>query len=139
VIPSWREHLLLCQVLNAALLMLFVVHTDTYLNDFSRPLQISDVLYGESGIGTTVSSDPKTVALRKSLLQGDEKLTHAYFSNLLFGEVLAGLLLMARHGWLAMAANVGVVVCYQLHNLQCVFADDVRSAVGFGEIPNHHV
>jgi hypothetical protein len=139
VMLSWREHLLLCQVLYAVLLMLFFVHTDTYLNDFNRPLQISNVLYGESGIGTTVSSDPKTVALRKSLLQGDEKLTHAYFSNLLFGEVLAGLLLMARHGWLAMAANVGVVVCYQLHNLQCVFADDVRSAVGFGEIPNHHV
>jgi hypothetical protein len=103
VMLSWREHLLLCQVLYAALLMLFFVHTDTYLNDFNRPLQISNVLYGESGIGITVSSDPKTVALRKSLLQGDEKLTHTYFFNLLFGEVLAGLLLMmAWHvtdGW----------------------------------------
>lgn len=103
VMLSWREHLLLCQVLYAALLMLFFVHTDTYLNDFNRPLQISNVLYGESGIGTTVSSDPKTVALRKSLLQGEEKLTHAYFFNLLFGEVLAGLLLMmawrVTDGW----------------------------------------
>ena len=103
VVISWREHLLLCQVLYAALLMLFFVHTDTYLNDFNQPLQISNVLYGESGIGTAVSSDPKTVALRKSLLQGDEKLTHAYFFNALFGEVLAGLLLvMAWHitnGW----------------------------------------
>lgn len=103
VMLSWREHLLLCQVLYAGLLMLFFVHTDTYLNDFNRPLQISNVLYGESGIGTTVSSDPKTVALRKSLLQGEEKLTHAYFFNLLFGEVLAGLLLMmawrVTDGW----------------------------------------
>lgn len=100
---SWREHLLLCQLLYAALLILFFVHTDTYLDEFNRPLQISNVLYGESGIGTPASSDSKTAELRKWLLEGNEKRTHTYFFNLLFGEVLAGLLLMmawqVTDGW----------------------------------------
>ena len=103
-IVSWREHLLLCQLVYAALLIGFFFHTDIYLNEFNRPLQISNVLYGESSPGSAAASnDPAIADLRKSLLAGDEERTHAYFFTLLFGEVLAGLLLMAAwhltEGW----------------------------------------
>jgi hypothetical protein len=65
---SWREHLLLCQLMYTALLLLFFVHTDTYLNEFNRPLQISNVLYSESDNGSTLASnDPKTAELREAL------------------------------------------------------------------------
>jgi hypothetical protein len=61
-------------------------------------------LYGESGTGTAAASkDVATANLRKSLLAGDEVRNHAYFLTLLFGDVLAGLLLMAAwhvtEGW----------------------------------------
>lgn len=100
----WREHLLLCQLLYAALLLLFFLHSDKYLDEFNRPLQISNVLYGQSGTQSADDArDPRTTELRKWLLEGNETQAHAYFFNLLFGEVLAGLLLMTAwqitDGW----------------------------------------
>lgn len=103
-ITSWHDHLRLRQVLYAGLVVLFFIHTDTYLNEFNRPLQISNVLYSDNGnLTATGSKDQKTIELRKALLEGDDQQTHTYFFNLLLGEALAGLLLLvAWHltdGW----------------------------------------
>jgi hypothetical protein len=103
-ITSWHDHLRLRQVLYAGLVVLFFIHTDTYLNEFNRPLQISNVLYSDSGnLTATGSKDQKTIELRKALLEGNDQRTHTYFFNLLLGEALAGLLLVAAwhltDGW----------------------------------------
>jgi hypothetical protein len=101
---SWRDHLRLRQVLYTVLVVLFFLHTDTYINEFNRPLQISNVLYSDGGNVTAAGSkDQKTIDLRNALLEGDDQRTHVYFFNLLLGEALAGLLLvLAWHitdGW----------------------------------------
>ena len=50
------------------LVVLFFIHTDTYLNEFNRPLQISNVLYSDSGnLTATGSKDQKTIELCKAL------------------------------------------------------------------------
>jgi hypothetical protein len=100
----WREHALLTRSVYVALLMLFLFHADTYLFAFNYPLLISNVLYSEPNTTDAVGgTDPKTREIRNWLIEGNEAKAHAYFLNLLWGDVLAGLLLLAvwhiTFGW----------------------------------------
>jgi hypothetical protein len=85
-------------VVYSLLLVLLVIHSDSYLDKFSEPLLVSDLLYtniDDSGLRGAINA--RVGQIRTSLLKGDAKSTKGRFNDLLFGAFLAGgLLYVAR-------------------------------------------
>ena len=78
-------------VVYSLLLVLLVIHSDTYLDKFSEPLFVSNLLYANidesdrKGVG-----DAGVAQIKAWLLRGDTESTKGRFSDLLLGGILAG-------------------------------------------------
>lgn len=80
----------------ALLLALLILHADTYLEKFSRPLLVSNLLYADpQDAGAARPAEETTEQIRTWLLAGDAQRATTHFYYLLWGAVLAGGLLLA--------------------------------------------
>lgn len=80
----------------ALLLLLFLLHADTYPAAFGRPLAVVNLLYAEPG--SPDAGDREVAVIREWLVRGDTARAAGYFQALLWGDLLAvGLLLGAWH------------------------------------------
>lgn len=81
-----------------ALFMLFLWHSDIYLDKFERPLCYANLLYTDGGTAKCgVAGGPAAEGLRAALLGSDKALLDAAFQDLTIG--LAGAMLIAWLTW----------------------------------------
>lgn len=77
----------------AILFVLLIVHFAANLGEFTAPLYISNLLYGEQGTVNIQNPDAQQIA--RWLVNGDAAKLKSHFSHLLFAGLEAGLLLTA--------------------------------------------